>query len=400
MKTSVNFIFLALTAILIVACSKKPVSQDTPYVIEGELTGLRDSLVISLFQMDGSVGTLLASDTVINGRFRFEQVMQDPELNQLSLRCNDDGFPSMKCDVYVAPGAHIKVKGHNTHIYTWEVQSDVPEQAESNLLIQAAAAEYENYQEVSIARTQVINELGSIDRKMEKDRYAEAYGRYKSIGVQADSIQQIITRKQVERMKSMKPSQPWMNKLMSMASMAGAYEDYAFRNDAIALYESLPVAVKQSEKGQEIYASLYPPQKVEDGDACPDADFYDLQGNLHHLSEHQGKYVLLDFWSSGCGPCLNAFPEMKEVFEQYGDRLAIVSMSVDTDRRWRKASEEHDITWCNWNEGKGTGGLYSHFQILGIPYCVLVNPEGKVEKQLLGYREGVFKTLFAELLGE
>ena len=55
MKTSVNFIFLALTAILIVACSKKPVSQDTPYVIEGELTGLRDSLVISLFQMDGSV---------------------------------------------------------------------------------------------------------------------------------------------------------------------------------------------------------------------------------------------------------------------------------------------------------------------------------------------------------
>jgi hypothetical protein len=92
-----------------------------------------------------------------------------------------------------------------------------------------------------------------------------------------------------------------------------------------------------------------------------------------------------------------AFPEMKQMFEQYGDRLAIVSMSTDTDRRWRKASEEHDITWSNWNEGKGNGGLYSHFEIIGIPYYVLVNPEGKVEKQLMGYREGAFKTLFSEL---
>lgn len=373
------------------------VTSETPYVIEGELTGMKDGLVISLMQMDGSVGTRIASDTLHNGKFRFEQVMQEPELNLVTLMCNDDAFPSMSCDVYIAPGAHIEVKGHNAHIYSWDVQSNVQEQKERNRLLQTAAAEYEGFQDVSTERKLVIKELSGIDRKSDKEHYAKAYERYKAIGEKSDSISDIIQRKKVELMKKMEPSQPWLRELGSMAKMAGAYQDYAFKDDAVALYESLPAEIKQSVKGMEIRANLYPPQKVNDGDECPDADMYDLEGNVHRLSEHKGKYILLDFWSSGCGPCIKAFPEMKQMSEQYADRLAIVSMSTDTERRWRKASAQHDITWSNWNEGKGTGGLYSYFQIIGIPYYVLVNPEGKVERQLLGYREGTFKALFSEL---
>ena len=282
---------VALVGMTTIACSQQQVSPDTPYIIEGELTGLRDSLVISLFQYDGNVGTRIASDTVINGRFRFEQVMHEPELNRLGLICRDADFPSMSCDIYVAPGTQIKVKGHNAHIHTWDVQSNVPEQKESNLLLQAASAEYEDYQDVSVAYNQIIKELNAIDRKADKEHYAEAYRRYKKIDEQGDSIQQIITRKQVEVMRNMKPSQPWMKKLEGMAVMAGAYNDYAFRNETIELFESLSDEVKQSMKGIEIHSQLYPPQKVSDGDECPDADLYDLQGNLHHLSEHRGKYV-------------------------------------------------------------------------------------------------------------
>ena len=65
-------------------------------------------------------------------------------------------------------------------------------------------------------------------------------------------------------------------------------------------------------------------------------------------------------------------------------------MSTDTDSRWRKASEEHDITWSNWNEGKGTGGLYANYRIMGIPYYVLINPEGKIEHRIIGYEENMF----------
>ena len=76
-----------------------------------------------------------------------------------------------------------------------------------------------------------------------------------------------------------------------------------------------------------------------------DADLYDLEGNVHHLADFKGKYIMLDFWSRGCGPCLMALPEMKEVAEMYKDRLTIVSLSIDTKKGWETASKTHEMTW-------------------------------------------------------
>ena len=398
MKTIAKLLFVAFTACLLTACSEKPVSPDTPYVIEGEVTGINDGLEIRLIEFDGLVGSQIAVDTVSNGKFRFEQVMHEPELNWLAILVTSDETPGNACAIYVEPGAHIKVIGHDNHVYTWDVVSKVPEQQANKELIEAAKAEWEEYQSLAIASHKALNEYREIDREKEPERRKEAYNLYKRINDQMDSMYVKIQGKEIEQMKKMKPSKPWMRELETMSEMAGAYEDYANRENVIELYNSLPEEIKHSEKGQEIYAKLYPPKKVKDGEDCPDADFYDLQGNLHHISEFKGKYILLDFWSSGCGPCIQAFPEMKELYEQYADQLAIISMSTDTDRRWHQASEKHDITWNNWNEGKGSAGFFANFPNSAIPFYVLVNPDGKVEKQMVGYKEGMFKTLFSELL--
>ncbi len=396
MKTMKTKIWMMATlALMMVACTEKTVSFDTPYIIEGELTGVRDGVEIRLSQMDGNVGTRLATDTIIGGKFRFEQQMQDPELNKLTLLVTDDDFPLLGKTIYVKPGARVKIKGNGNHIMTWKVESKVPEQRAYDEL--QAIPEYEAFQEVALERTKIMNELFAIDRKTEKERYREAYNRYAANGKQADSIQNIITGKQIEIMKRTKPSEPWLSELFDLARMSNAYSEYAFTEDAKALYQSLPEETKQSKQGLEVYANLYPPKQALNGDDFPDADFYDLNGNLHHIAEHKGKYILLDFWSSGCGPCINAFPVMKQLYEEYGDKLAIVSMSTDTERRWRKASQEHEITWNNWNELKGEGGIYTNYRISGIPYYVLINPEGKIEKQIKGFREEPFRALFSEL---
>ena len=386
---------MAIASLMLLACSEKPVSPYTPYIIEGEVTGVRDSIEISLYQYDGNVGSRIASDTIVGGKFHFEQVMQDPEINKLSLIVADDDFPLLSRTIYVKPGAQVKVKGSGNHIMTWNVESKVPEQMAYDEL--QAIPEYEPYQDIALLRTKVIDELYRIDRKTEKERFAEVYSRYKAINEQDDSIMNIITAKQIVIMKHTKPSEPWLNELFGFARMSNAYPDYAYAEDAKALYQSLPEEMKQTKQGLEIYANLYPPKQAMNGDDFPDADFYDLDGNLHHIADYKGKYILLDFWSSGCGPCIKAFPEMKEVYEKYGDKLAIISMSVDTESRWRKASEKHDITWSNWNEMKGEGGLYTNYRIRGIPYYVLINPEGKIEKQIKGYSEDSFKTMFSEL---
>ena len=74
---------------------------------------------------------------------------------------------------------------------------------------------------------------------------------------------------------------------------------------------SYPDNEKNSQAGKEITVCLYPPVTVKEGDEMADTDLYDLQGNIHHLADYKGKYLLVDFWSRGCGPCMMALPEMK-----------------------------------------------------------------------------------------
>lgn len=116
-----------------------------------------------------------------------------------------------------------------------------------------------------------------------------------------------------------------------------------------------------------------------------DANLYDLEGKLHHLAELKGKYILLDFWSSGCGPCIMSIPEMKEVQEKYKDKLSIVSLSSDVESIWKEASAKHQMTWYNWNDRKETSGLYLKYGVRGIPHYVLISPKGKIIASWSGY---------------
>ena len=122
-----------------------------------------------------------------------------------------------------------------------------------------------------------------------------------------------------------------------------------------------------------------------------DTELFDLDGKIHHLTDFNGKYILLDFWSSGCGPCIMALPEMKEIQEQYKERLTIISLSSDTKSRWKAASAKHEMTWQNLNDLKQTAGLYAKYGVRGIPNYVLISPEGKIMKIWSGYGKGSLK---------
>ena len=72
---------------------------------------------------------------------------------------------------------------------------------------------------------------------------------------------------------------------------------------------------------------------------------YDLEGKVHRLAEFRGKYILLDFWSRGCGPCIMSQPELKEISEMYKDSLEVISLSIENRKGWEEASKSHAMTW-------------------------------------------------------
>lgn len=100
------------------------------------------------------------------------------------------------------------------------------------------------------------------------------------------------------------------------------------------------------------------------------------------LSDYAGSYVIIDFWASWCGPCHAVMDrELKPLWEQYGDeKFEIVSVGVnwreDTAERQRQFAAQRNYNWTKLFDADGeTAQAYG---IAGIPFLVLIDPEGKV----------------------
>lgn len=168
-------------------------------------------------------------------------------------------------------------------------------------------------------------------------------------------------------------------------------KDFPYKEDVIALYNKLSDNDKQTAIGKEITVNLYPPVTVKEGDEMADADLYDLEGKIHHLAEYKGKYLLIDFWSRGCGPCMMALPEMKEIAESQKEKVTIISLSTDTEKGWKEVSKTKDMPWVNLNDFGGMNGLAAKYDVRGIPHYVLISPEGIILHTWSGYGKGSLK---------
>lgn len=98
-------------------------------------------------------------------------------------------------------------------------------------------------------------------------------------------------------------------------------------------------------------------------------------------ADFKGKYLVIDFWASWCGPCRNVIPEIKELYSKYNQKgLEILSVSIDSkEKDWKAALKEEAMPWPGQilapNAGKEVLNLY---QFNAIPHIVLLDKDGKI----------------------
>ena len=132
---------------------------------------------------------------------------------------------------------------------------------------------------------------------------------------------------------------------------------------------------------------------------APEIELPDLQGNKLKLSSLRGKYVILDFWGSWCVWCIRGIPNMKAYYAKYKDKLEILGVDCnDTEERWRAAVNEHQIPWLHVRcDEKAMQGAGEKYRISGFPTKVIIDPDGKVVKTVVG-EDPAFYTFLDELL--
>jgi len=117
------------------------------------------------------------------------------------------------------------------------------------------------------------------------------------------------------------------------------------------------------------------------GKQAPEISLPDTEGRTVKLSSFRGKYVLVDFWASWCGPCRRENPNVVQAYNQFKNKnFTILGVSLDRQKEaWEKAIVEDNLNWTHISDLKyWQSEVVPIYQVASIPFNVLVDPDGKV----------------------
>ncbi|TDQ09708.1 TlpA disulfide reductase family protein [Pedobacter metabolipauper] len=181
-----------------------------------------------------------------------------------------------------------------------------------------------------------------------------------------------------------------------------------FKKDTLQrMYDSLKPEFKASTFAQRIGNYLKIGEILKEKDQMADFEAQDKDGKLHRLSDIKGKYILLDFSATYCGPCIESIGDLEKVSTKYADQLEVVTFSGDGGKEtWLKGVNRDKPGWLSLWDGKGNyGETIQKYGVSGYPTFILINPQGIIVSKWSGFgkekdKKGSLETKVDDLMAK
>lgn len=366
-------IFVQLFFLIAISASVMGQKNKSEFSINGTLKGFGDNVhaVYINYSKDGK--SKVDSSIIKKGKYSFSGEISSPVLANIRLRMKPDSsgkaVPLTMKDVstvYLEPSkinitsvdsfSNMTVKGSKAHVE----YKDLVKKADRNDLLQPLYAKYSELNKAgdNEGKEQVMEEINKLRE--------ETRGVYKQFVKDA-------------------PNSPIV--FYALEQVAGYDMDPL---EVEPLYGHLSEAHKNSTTGKEFKERIEAAKKTMVGAMAMDFTQNDTSGIPVSLSSFKGKYVLIDFWASWCGPCRVENPNVVAAFEKYNkEGFDILGVSLDRPNdkdKWLKAIYDDKLTWTHVSDLKFWDNEVSRmYGIRAIPQNFLVDPQGKiVAKNLRG----------------
>ncbi len=324
------------------------------YTLKGDLKNLKDSVLFLAHQANGmpNFDTLHVKD----GQFSFAGHTSEPMFAQVITADQSAGFP-----LILEPGK-IDISGDA------DSMSSPGQIKVSGTLNNDALSNFMQIQRPYVPLMMKLQQ-DYMQANMSQDTAKQA-----EVEKTMDSIQGVITS-DVKGFIRKNPKS--VVSAMALQSMMTSLEGPELEQ----LFSGLDTAVQHSSFGEGIGSKIAAEKQTAIGQAAPDFTMNDTDGKPVSLSSFRGKYVLVDFWASWCGPCRQENPNVVKVYNDYkGKNFTILGVSLDKNKdAWLKAIEDDHLTWNHVSDlqywDNSAAKLYG---IQAIPANFLIDPEGKI----------------------